>query len=419
MRTAVAAVLISASLAGASPLDNARRVVFLGDSNTYAGTFIAYLDVHLRCRHPDRHVELINLGLPSETVSGLSEPDHPYPRPTVHDRLAAALAKAKPDVVVAGYGMNDGIYYPFDEGRSRKFQDGYRRLIADCEKAGAKVVLLTPAPFDPTPLLGKTRPAGAEKYSWLRPFEGYDDVLARNSEWLRGLRGRSYPVVDAHAAIARHLTRMRKVEPGYRVSADGIHPDANGHLVIFRELAAALGVSADGPAAAIDAPAGESKSRGVSGVKVGPGRLEFVWETRPPFPRAAGWHRRLADVEGLATGSIQFRLTVTGLPPGRHALYEGDRLVGTAAADEWKAGVDLGRWPDLSANKRAAELLNLVAERTRIHGLAWLTDVGHRRPDTPTGLPPAEAGARVADLDKRAAKLAAPARLALRVLPSK
>jgi DNA polymerase/3'-5' exonuclease PolX len=26
-------------------------------------------------------------------ISGLSEPDHPYPRPNIHDRLAAALEK--------------------------------------------------------------------------------------------------------------------------------------------------------------------------------------------------------------------------------------------------------------------------------------------------------------------------------------
>jgi lysophospholipase L1-like esterase len=419
MRTALAVALICADLAVAGPLEGARRIVFLGDSNTYAGRFIAYLDVHRRCRHPDQAVELVNLGLPSETVSGLSEPDHPYPRPNVHDRLAAALAKSKPDVVVAGYGMNDGIYYPFDEGRFRKYQDGYRRLIADCEKAGAKVVLLTPAPFDPTPLRGKTQPAGADKYSWLRPFDGYDDVLAGYSGWLTGFRGRNYAVADAHTALRGHIARMRKADSGYRVSADGIHPDANGHFIIFRELAAALGMATDGPAAAIDAAAGESKSPGVSGVKVTPGRLEFTWETRLPFPRDPAWHRRLADVEGLAAGPTRFRLTVAGLPPGRHTLYEGDRLVGMAAADEWKAGVDLGRWPDLSANKRAVELLKVIEERTRVLGLAWLSDIGHRRPDTPKGLPLAEAQARVTDLERRAAELAAPVRLQLRLVPAK
>src|SRR5690349_5649624 len=134
MSRAIPVLLVLASpLAAADDIfrDKA-RVVFLGDSNTFAGRFIAYLEVYSRLRHPDRTVELINLGLPSETVSGLSEPDHPYPRPNVHDRLAAALAKTKPTAVVACYGMNDGIYYPFEEERFRKYQEGYRKLIAEC-----------------------------------------------------------------------------------------------------------------------------------------------------------------------------------------------------------------------------------------------------------------------------------------------
>src|SRR5689334_11715669 len=74
-------------------LKDGQRVVFLGDSNTFAGLYIAYLDGYLRTRFPDKRFELINLGLPSETASGLSEPDHPYPRPDVHTRVEQALAR--------------------------------------------------------------------------------------------------------------------------------------------------------------------------------------------------------------------------------------------------------------------------------------------------------------------------------------
>src|SRR5262245_55698622 len=214
MRLALLAALAAAGAAAAAdPLADGRRVVFLGDSNTFAGRFIAYLDAHLVTQLPDRKVNLINLGLPSETVGGLSEPDHPYPRPNIHDRLAAALAKTKPTSVVACYGMNDGIYYPFDEERFRKYQDGYRKLISDCEKAGAKVVLMTPAPFDPKPLKDKVQAKGADKYSWLKPYAAYDDeVLKRYSEWLVTFRDKGYLVVDAHSALRAHLVRMRKID---------------------------------------------------------------------------------------------------------------------------------------------------------------------------------------------------------------
>ena len=36
-----------------------QRVVFLGDSNTYAGTYVQYLGAYLRCQFPDEQYELI------------------------------------------------------------------------------------------------------------------------------------------------------------------------------------------------------------------------------------------------------------------------------------------------------------------------------------------------------------------------
>src|SRR5207245_9870562 len=104
-------------------LQDGQRVVFLGDSNTFAGQYIAYLDAYLYTRFPDKKFELLNLGLPSETVSGLSEPDHPYPRPCIFERLDRILEKTKPDIVVACYGMNDGIYHPFSVQRFKNSED--------------------------------------------------------------------------------------------------------------------------------------------------------------------------------------------------------------------------------------------------------------------------------------------------------
>lgn len=285
-------------------LDQPRRIVFLGDSNTFAGTFIAFLDAHLRTRYPDRTYELINLGLPSETVSGLSEPDHPYPRPDIHTRLDRALELSKPELVVACYGMNDGIYSPFSEERFKKYQEGIWLLIDKVKKAGAKIVLMTPAPFDPLPVMNKLLPAAAPKHSWMRPYEKYDaEVLTRYSEWLVSLRKEGFIVCDPHTAILRHLEKSRSENPDYRVSGDGIHPNEDGHRIIAGELLVAM--NARGP---ID--------------------------------------------------TLQY-----GKAPANAAF--------------WK----------------------LVKERERILGLAWLTHVGHKRPDTPKGLQMEEAKKKANELE--------------------
>jgi hypothetical protein len=316
--------------------------------------------------------------------------------------------------------MNDGIYYPFDDERFRKYQEGYRKLIADCEKAGAKVVLMTPAPFDSKPLKDKVQAKGADKYSWLKPYAGYDDeVLKRYSEWLVSLRDKGYRVADAHSAVRAHLERMRKLDPAYVVSGDGIHPDASGHIIIFRELASTLGLPLKGVEARIDAASGKSKSTGVSNLKVGLGKLEFHWKALAIFPRDSAWHHKLAETESVAGGFGQFQIVVEGLPAGKHSLYEGDRLIGTATAEEWKTGVDLTKWKDLSTNKRTAEIWDQIQKKQRILGLAWLTDVGHNRPDTRKGIPLADAKKYGEEIDAKVRELTKAPDLALKVTAAK
>ncbi|MHC5540372.1 SGNH/GDSL hydrolase family protein, partial [Singulisphaera rosea] len=159
------------ALAAANPLEGVRRVVFLGDSNTYAGGYVEDVEAVLRAQNPGLACEFLNLGLPSETVSGLSEPGHAggkFPRPELRERLGRVLEKTKPGLIVACYGMNCGMYYPFSEERFAKFQEGVRHLRDQAKAIGAKIVIVTPPVFDPEPIRAQTLPAGLAEYR--RPF---------------------------------------------------------------------------------------------------------------------------------------------------------------------------------------------------------------------------------------------------------
>ena len=70
----------------------------------------------------------------------------------------------------------------------------------------------------------------------MRPYEQYDDVLKRYSEWLLGWRGKKTLVADPHSAIHRHLAAVRKDQANYVLSGDGIHPSPTGHGLIALEL---------------------------------------------------------------------------------------------------------------------------------------------------------------------------------------
>jgi lysophospholipase L1-like esterase/pimeloyl-ACP methyl ester carboxylesterase len=252
-----------------------RRILFLGDSITYSGQYIEFVDAALRALYPHHAFEIINLGLPSETASGLSETGHAggaFPRPTVHDRLSRALEKVQPDLVVACYGMNDGIYYPLREERFAAYRNGMTRLAEAVKSSGARLILLTPPVFDPQPIRANTLPAGLTEYP--KPYVGYDDVLAHYSDWLLSQRKRGWTVGDIHGPMSLHLTEQRATKPDFALAGDGVHPGPVGHIIMAEATLKALGVAVgSGNILAVDGKGGSEPTliirKRAGGVEVG------------------------------------------------------------------------------------------------------------------------------------------------------
>lgn len=217
-----------------------KRVVVLGDSITHAGGYVTAVATYFATRHPGRAIGFLNLGLPSETVSGLSEEGHAggkFPRPDLHERLARVLTQTKPDLVIACYGMNDGIYLPWSEERFGKFKDGLVRLHDAAAQAGAGILHVTPPTY--------------EEGRGGKP--GYAAVLERYAAWLVQQRGAAqWDVVDVHTPMQRHLDEQWKRDPAYYISKDGVHAGEAGHWIMAREILRHLGArdlnAAAGPA---------------------------------------------------------------------------------------------------------------------------------------------------------------------------
>lgn len=241
----MAFIQVTSITLGSDIFSPGKRVVFLGDSVTAAGQYVTYLDLQLRLAHGDDAPELINLGLPSEGVTGLSEKPHPFPRPDVHERLTRALDKLEPDVIVACYGINDGIYSPFDAGRYEQFQAGIKKLIREVKSRDIQLVLCTPIAFDAQPFRksGKLLPAGTEKdFAWFAIYEGYEEVIAKYAKYIRTFRDEVDVLVDVHDPIHYKLKATRKTRKNYAMSGDGVHVDNAGHMVIARAIASACDV---------------------------------------------------------------------------------------------------------------------------------------------------------------------------------
>src|SRR5438874_2629091 len=109
-----------------------RKIVFLGDSITQGGGYVTFTSYYLDKLYPQKEFDVYGLGLSSETLSGLSEPNHAggaFPRPCLFERLGRLLEQVNPDVVFACYGINDGIYLPLDAERFAAFKNGVAKLI--------------------------------------------------------------------------------------------------------------------------------------------------------------------------------------------------------------------------------------------------------------------------------------------------
>lgn len=222
-----------------------KTILFLGDSITAAGGYVRSIAAELEKQAPSNSWLVVNHGRRSETFSNLSEAYHPGRRPCVLTRIDKELREIKPQWVVACYGINDGIYHPFNEKRFAAYQAGVQQFIKKVLASGSKVILLTSPPYarqgyfpreaDDAAREAIVRKADAKaeaeaekdrnKYGYRTPYEYYDYVMARYAKWLLTLNdGKNVWVVDLRTPM------LPKMQESY--GKDPIHPNAMGHSMM-------------------------------------------------------------------------------------------------------------------------------------------------------------------------------------------
>ena len=283
------------------------------------------------------------------------------------------LDKLQPDLIVACYGMNCGIYLPLAEERFAKYQEGIRRLRAAAESAGAKVIHLTPPTYDPQPLKG----GGSASYN---------GVLDRYSEWLMSQQANGWTVIDIHGPMNAHLAARRKQNPKFVLAGDGVHAGTTGHWLMTQAIINAMfGWPHTQPVDEIDGELADTDE-----------------EMLVPLPVDPTW-----DSDSLAMTSaheyfatLNVRVSTTSSP--RYDIVQGGKSIGFVAAHELRTGqTDLTQLTLFAPTQQAAELLKLIQRRQRLQGDAWLNEVGHLRPGMSKGVPVADATAQAAELNQQ------------------
>lgn len=214
-------VLVGFVWMGESVLAGQKRVAILGDSITYDGRWATRVESALRATPDFQEAEIVNFGLPSETLSGLSEPGHAggqFPRPCLFERLDRVLDAFRPDLVLACYGMNDGIMEPLDQARMEAFRQGATRLKDECGKRKAELVFIT------APLYSADKPESDSKH--------YDAVLDAQADWLVSQLKDGWQVIDIRPTLKAAVSQAKVADPKFVYAADQVHPGDSGHQFI-------------------------------------------------------------------------------------------------------------------------------------------------------------------------------------------
>jgi lysophospholipase L1-like esterase len=348
-------------------LKNGDKVLFIGDSNTYADEYIQYLDAYLFTRFPFSHFELINRGMPSETVAGTSETTHIPPRPDLHTRFERTVPPINPNFVMACYGMNDGIYALPNAANFAKFQEGIRWMIQSVEKkTHAPLIIATPPPFDPLPYKNKP-PTNPPDYR--RPDSGYDATLSQYSGWLLSLHEPNVTVIDLHRFISELLTEKRRSDPDYILAGDGVHLNATGHMLWALQILHSW-----------NAPSMIARTLGRSNGH------ELIFVSPLPMPKDAQWDKKMVELAHFDAEVNQLRLDpgTIGLKPGDYILtlsLKESQASKTSTEIEVREGreIDLSPLFESLVKEQTARVLALVKARRQKLLELWVRDDPHPR----------------------------------------
>lgn len=344
------------------PFNNGETIIFFGDSITQNGTYVNYFEAYLLTRFPDQNFRVINHGISSETISGTSEPDHDPRRPWAHPRFERDIANWKPDWVISCFGMNDGNYHPFVEEKFEKYKAGNLRLIKRVkEEANAKLIFMTPPPFDP--YRSKRSDPNAIHYGYKFPYVHYDDTLKKYGEWLMTLKSETQTVIDLHTAINSVLAERRKEQVSYHVAPDAVHPNSTGHWLMAQTLLTGLSAPALVDEVEIDASK-KSISKGlVRDLEFQGDTLSFFWKSKLPLPIHPKWDTKTLDLIGTNSKLSQYSLSIKNLTEEKYELFADKKSQGTFTKEELANGIDLMSLKEFPTHKSSSQILEWVIQR--------------------------------------------------------
>lgn len=223
---AVLLFTIGCALAQAPALQAKDFVAVCGDSITEQKLYSLYIADYLLMCQPAANMRVMQAGWSGEVAQGFLA------------RMERDVLALKPTVVTTCYGMNDGAYRAFDEGRGKWYEDNQRNIVKGLKQAGVRLIVLgAPGCVDSNTFRGGGDVATV-----------YNDTLAKLGAIDKQIAADEQVVfADVHGVMMDVMAKAKaKYGPTYHVAGgDGVHPGPNGQLVMAYAFLKALGCKGD------------------------------------------------------------------------------------------------------------------------------------------------------------------------------
>lgn len=195
------------------------------------------------------------------------------------NRMSAEVLPFGPTVATTCYGMNDGAYAAIDPARQEAYRRNTQAIIKAFREGGVRFIVIGSPGLVDTDTFDQI---GGRKYS----ATNYNNTLADLARIAREVateRGVAYADVYTPMAMVMKAAKA-KSGPAYHVAGtDGIHPAANGHLIMAYAFLKALGCSGEIGTITWDAKTGvATATAGHQILSVSNGRIK-IESTRYPF----------------------------------------------------------------------------------------------------------------------------------------
>ena len=192
-------------------LKDGDRIVWIGGTLVEREQRYGYWETALLAANPGKKITFRNLGWSGDTVWGESRGRFDFANADkCFHQLVDLTLELKPTVIFISYGTNES--FAGKEGLPR-FEKGLEKLLDALEPAKARIVLLSPIPFEKAPGLPDTSTRNAD--------------LAFYRDAIKGLaQKRNHPFVDLFERI-----KHADFKPEIHLTDNGMHLTGLGYVL--------------------------------------------------------------------------------------------------------------------------------------------------------------------------------------------